>query len=372
MRIRAITLHHIELQLKTPFTASYGSHTDRETILIEVEDDSGAIGWGECVALDTPYYTEETVQTAWHILEQFLIPRLLGQSIEHPDQVYDHISLVKRHQMAKAGLESAIWDLYGQMTGTALSQLLGGHKREVESGVAIGLQSSTKEMLQQIESFLAAGYQRFKVKIKPGMDIALIRTIREAYPDLPLMADANSAYTLQDIEHLQRFDEFGLLMIEQPLGADDYVDHAQLQQRLNTPICLDESLSSYDDVRRAIQLGSCRVVNIKPGRVGGLREGKRIHDLCAAHDIPVWCGGMLESGVGRAHNIALATLANFTIPGDISASSRYWHRDVIYPEVIVENGKIRVPTGPGIGYEIDRPFVESITRHKQRFKDQHS
>lgn len=367
MHIASITLHQIRMPLKSPFAASYGVYHDRETILIEVQDESGCIGWGECVAFAEPWYTEETIGTAWHIMESFLIPQLLGKRLDHPREVSRLFAGIKRNPMAKAGLETAVWDLYAKLQGKPLAEMLGGVRKEIETGIAIGLQPTTKKLYEAIDRSLEAGYRRVKVKIKPGMDIDLIRSIRAGYPDLALMADANSAYTPADAPHLKRLDEYKLMMIEQPLDAEDIIDHAALQKQLATPICLDESLVSLDHVRHALTLGSCRVVNIKIGRVGGLSSALQIHDLCASHGVPVWCGGMLETGIGRAHNIALATLPSFTLPGDISASDRYWERDVISPPVAVSDGKIAVPEGPGIGVEVDREYLGHVTLRMQHY-----
>lgn len=368
MRIDQITLHRIGLQLKAPFATSYGQYTDRETILVELQDESGTIGWGECVAFATPWYTEETVETAWHMMERYLIPTLLHREIAHPEEVLPLLSFVKRHHMAKAGLEMAVWDLYAKRQGKPLASVIGGTRQEIETGVAVGLQASPEQLYRVIEQYLSDGYRRIKCKIKPGLDVDLVRGIRKQFPDLPLMADANSAYTLEDAEHLKRLDEYGLMMIEQPLAADDIIDHAELQKQLATPICLDESLVSSEDVRKALTLGSCQVVNVKIGRIGGLSEAIRVHDLCAARNVPIWCGGMLETGVGRAHNIALASLPGFTLPGDISASSRYWDRDIISPEVTVHDGKIKVSDQPGIGYEVDRDYLRHVTLQVQVYR----
>jgi len=367
MRIRRITLHHISLRLRSPFVTSYGAHTDRETIVVEAEDENGVTGWGECVAFAEPSYTEETVVTAWHMMERFLIPSLFGADIGHPRETALLFAKVKRNQMAKAGLETAVWDLHARLHGMPLARAIGGTRTEIESGVAVGLQPSAGHLHAAIERYLNDGYKRVKVKIKPGHDVALIRGIRERFPDLALMADANSAYTLEDAAHLAQLDRYGLMMIEQPLAADDIIDHARLQQQLATPICLDESLITAEDVRKALSLGSCRIVNVKIGRVGGWSEAIRIHDLCLARGVPLWCGGMLETGIGRAHNIALASLPGFTLPGDISASSRYWERDIVFPEVTVRDGKIAVSAEPGIGYEVDRDYLQKVTLHRQTF-----
>lgn len=368
IRIKRVTLYHISMQLKSPFATSYGAYTDRETVLVEAEDESGVIGWGECAAFSTPWYTEETIGTAWHMMEDFLIPLLLDSTLEHARDIGPLFSIFKRNHMAKAALETAVWDVYAKLQDLPLAKMLGGVRQEIETGVAVGLQETPQQLYRLIDRYLQEGYRRVKVKIKPGNDIELLRGIRREFPDLKLMADANSAYTLQDMEHLKRMDEFGLMMIEQPLASDDIIDHAKLQQELATPICLDESLVSYEDVRKALELGSCRVVTLKIGRVGGLTEAIRIHDLCAAHGIPVWCGGMLDTGIGRAHNIALATLPGFTLPGDISASSRYWERDVISPKVTVQDGLVRVSEKPGIGYEVDLDYIRKIATRTEIFE----
>jgi O-succinylbenzoate synthase len=368
MNIRRITLHLVRMKLKSAFTTSYGSYLDREAILVEMEDGDGHTGWGEGAAFSTPWYTEETVETSWHMIRDFLAPALLRQPVDHPEQIPSRFAQVRRNPMAKAALETAAWDLYARREGLSLSRVLGGVRSDIESGVAVGLQPSPNELYRTLEAYLVEGYKRVKVKIKPGSDVDLLRGIRSRFPDVPLMADANSAYSLQDADHLKRLDEFNLLLLEQPLGEDDIVDHAKLQQLIRTPVCLDESIVTYEDARNALELDSCRIINLKIGRVGGLTEARRIHDLCAARGVPVWCGGMLETGVGRAHNIALASLPNFTIPGDISASSRYWERDVIVPEVVVRDGKIRVPDAPGIGFEMDREFMESVTVRRESFQ----
>ena len=269
--------------------------------------------------------------------------------------------------MAKAAIETAVWDLYARGKGISLAKALGGEKTKIEVGVSIGIQDTVDDLLRIIDGHVNEGYKRMKVKIAPGWDIDVIRQIRKQFPDVPLMADANSAYTLEDIDLLKRLDEFNLMMIEQPLAADDIIDHAKLQREIATAICLDESIHSYEDTRQAIELGSCKIINIKIGRVGGLTESKRIHDLCQKHDIAVWCGGMLEAGVGRAHNIALTTLGNFILPGDTAGSSRYWEKDIIDPEVVVKDGYIEVPDGPGIGYEPNLELIKEFTINEKIF-----
>lgn len=366
MKIKKITLYHIQMKLITPFITSIGHVEDRELILVEVEDVNGVIGWGEVVAFSSPWYTEETVKTAWHMLEDFLIPIVLNQEIDHPTCVAELFSNLKRNNMAKSGLEGAIWDLYAKQRNLPLARVIGGVYDKIESGVVVSL-TTVEETLQKLADRIEEGYKRIKIKIKPGQDYELLKTIRHHFPDIPIMADANSAYSLDDLDHLKKFDEFDLMMIEQPLHSDDIIDHAKLQKELKTSICLDESITSFEDAKKAIELGSCRVINIKIGRVGGLTEAKKIHDYCNDHHIPVWCGGMLETGISRAHNIALASLPNFTIPGDISASSRYWEKDIIIPEVTVQNGYIEVPTGPGIGFEVNRELVNKFTLKKNVF-----
>ena len=367
MKLVEVTLYEVEMKMKTPFTTSLGTMQNKKFIVLEAKDEAGVIGWGEGVAFEEPSYTEETFKTSLHMLEDFLIPTLLGKEIMHPDEVYELFRPIRRNQMAKASIEGAMWDIYAQQQNQSLAEVLGGTQSKIEVGISIGLQPTNEQLLATIERFLAEGYKRIKVKIKPGKDIELLRTIRKAFPDVPLMADANSSYTLNDIELLKQLDEFNLMMIEQPLAYDDFIDHAKLQQHMKTPICLDESITSLDDARKAIELGGCGVVNIKIARVGGISEAKRIHDYCAEKNIPVWCGGMLEAGIGRAQNVALTSLANFTMPGDTAASSRYWDEDLIVPEVTVEDGYISVPTKPGLGYEVNRSILETYTLNKRVF-----
>ncbi len=368
MEIQHIILRHVKMELLEPFTTSLGTEYDKEFILVEIKSKSGISGWAESVAGVDPLYKEETIKTNWHIMEDFLIPLLLSQPIEHPDQVSERFQHIRGNYMAKSALEGAVWDLYAKEQGISLSKALGGTKGKIEVGISIGIQDSVDRLLGLIEGYLNQGYKRIKVKIQPGWDVEVIKQIREHYPDIPLMADANSAYSLRNIERLAALDEFNLTMIEQPLAHDDIIDHAELQAKLKTPICLDESIHSVEDARKAIQLGSCKVINIKIGRVGGLTEAKKIHDLCQLRNIPVWCGGMLESGIGRAHNIAITTLPNFILPGDTAASSRYWQQDIIDPEVIVENGVITVPNTPGIGYEPNRDRIRERTLYSKLYK----
>src|SRR5699024_4474689 len=292
---------------------------------------------------------------------------LQENKLTHPDDVSKLFTPIKRHNMAKSALEGAIWDLYAKQKDISLAAALGGERQDIDVGISIGIQPTLKELLDTVDYFVNTGYKRIKIKIKPGWDVDVLREVRKHFPDTSIMADANSAYTLDDMEHLKQLDDLNLMMIEQPLAHDDIVDHATLQANMNTPICLDESIHSLEDTRKAIELGSCKIINIKIGRVGGLTEAKRIHDYCHAHGIDVWCGGMLEAGVGRAHNIALTTLAGFTLPGDTAGSSRYWEKDIIMPEVEVENGIIHVPSQPGIGYEIDEEALEAFTVEEKIF-----
>lgn len=369
MKVTQVILRHLKMRMKFPFETSFTTMQDKEFILVEAINESGISGWGEAVAFTTPLYNEETVKTNWHMLEDFLIPLVLDKEITHPDELNGLFSPIKRNNMAKAAIEGAVWDLFAKKNNLSLAKALGGTRDTIEVGISIGIKETIEELLAVIEQYVAEGYKRIKVKIKPGWDVDVIRAIREKFPTIQLMADANSAYRLEDLDLLKALDEFHLMMIEQPLASDDIVDHAHVQKAIDTPICLDESIHSYEDARKAIELGSCKIINIKIGRVGGLTESKKIHDLCLENNIPVWCGGMLEAGVGRAHNIALTTLNNFTMPGDTAASSRYWEKDIIQPEVTVENGLITVPQGTGIGYDIDMDAVDQFTIVKKTYKN---
>ncbi len=364
MRLRKITLREIHLPMIAPFETSFGVSELRRILLVETDVD-GVIGWGESTAGEDPYYSYETVETAWLIIRDYLWPLLRGREFAAAD-VREMLRLVRGHNMAKGGLEAAIWDAEARQKNMPLAKLLGGTLDEIICGVSIGIQPSIEALLTKVEKELAAGYQRIKIKIKPGKDIEPTRALRERFPRIRLMVDANSAYTLRDAVHLKELDAFYLIMIEQPLGWDDIYSHAELQRQLDTPICLDECIHDFEQACAAIEIGACRIINIKLGRVGGHMAARRIHDLCQAKGIPVWCGGMLESGIGRAHNIAMSTLPNFSLPGDVSASRRYWAEDIIEPEVeVTRQGTIRVPTGPGIGYapRIDR--IESLTRRRE-------
>ena len=368
MKLVEVTMHELVMKMKTPFTTSLGSMQDKRFLVVEAKDESGVVGWGEGVAFEEPSYTEETFKTMRHILEDFLIPTLLGAELKHPDDVFEMFRPIRRNNMAKAAIEGAVWDIYAQLMNQPLANVIGGSQDKIEVGISIGLQPTDEQLIKTIQHYLNEGYKRIKVKIKPGKDIELLHTIRQAFPTIPLMADANSAYTLEDMERLKKLDEFNLMMIEQPLAHDDLIDHALLQKQIKTPICLDESITSLEDTRKAILLGSCGVINIKIARVGGISEAKRIHDYCMEHHIPVWCGGMLEAGIGRAQNVALTSLDNFIMPGDTAASSRYWYEDIISPEVTVENGYIKVPQKNGIGYEVNRAILEKYSVNKTTYR----
>ncbi len=364
MKIEKVELFLCRLPLVHFFETSFGRSYDRTFVLVRVEGD-GHEGWGESVAEANPYYSSETTETVWHIVEGFLAPLVIGKTFEHPRDVFPALRRVRGHNMAKAGVEMAAWDLYARSIGQPLSRVLGGTRPRISSGVSIGIQDSFDQLIEKVERELSAGYQRIKIKIKPGWDIEAVERVRARFGAIPLMVDANAAYSLDDQAHLARLDPFDLMMIEQPLDYDDVMDHATLQKGIKTPICLDESIHTVRIARDAIEAKACRIINIKPGRVGGHRASIELHDLCAASDIPVWHGGMLESGIGRAHNIHLASLPNFGLPGDIAASKRYYQPDLIEPAIEVSaDGTIAVPDGPGIGVNIVRDRVDHATlRH---------
>ncbi|AMQ06113.1 MULTISPECIES: o-succinylbenzoate synthase [Sporosarcina] len=368
MIIKEINIRKMKMRMKHPFTTSFGTFQDKDFLLLEVKDELGNTGWGESVAFHSPWYSEETLETNLHMIRDFLIPIVLGREIGHPDEVSELFAAIRKNNMAKSTLEGAIWDLYAKRNKLTLAKALGGERDKIEVGISIGIHENIANLVETVRGFVEEGYKRIKVKIKPGYDVDVIRELRKNFPDVPLMADANSAYTLDDIELLKQLDEFNLTMIEQPLASDDIIDHAKLQKQLKTPICLDESIHSLEDTRKAIELGSTQIINIKIGRVGGLTEAKKIHDYCMERQIPVWCGGMLESGIGRAHNVALTTLPNFILPGDTAGSSRYWEEDVITPEVVVEDGYITVPTAYGIGYEPNLKAMNKFTVDELHFK----
>ncbi|WP_318617418.1 o-succinylbenzoate synthase [Sporosarcina sp. YIM B06819] len=368
MIIKEISIRKMKMMMKTPFSTSFGTLQEKDFLVLEVTDEFGNTGWGESVAFRAPWYTEETLETNLHMIKDFLIPLVIGIEIEHPDEVSTLFAPIRRNNMAKAAVEGAIWDLYAKRNKLTLAQALGGEQERIEVGISIGIHDNHADLVTTVRGFIDKGYKRIKVKIKPGHDIEVIRELRKHFPDVPLMADANSAYTLEDVELLKQLDAFDLMMIEQPLAYDDIIDHAVLQRQLTTPICLDESILSLEDARKAIELGSTKIINVKIGRVGGLTEAKKIHDYCMEQGIPVWCGGMLEAGIGRAHNIALTTLPNFILPGDTAGSSHYWKQDIITPEVVVEDGYITVPTAYGIGYEPDFGAMDQFTVDKMYFK----
>jgi len=365
MRLNGITLREIRMPLLVPFETSMERTTVRRILLVEANVD-GTIGWGECVAGEKPTYSPETVETVWHVLKDFIWPFLKGKEFSSAAEVWALLDWVRGHEMAKAAIESAIWDAEARQKNLPLWKLLGGKREEIASGVSIGIKASLEELVRAVQVELEAGYQRIKIKIKPGIDFEPVRRLRKEFPNIKLMVDANSAYHAQDWPLLKELEDFYLMMIEQPLGWDDLYGHVELQKKLETPICLDECIHTEEQARAAIELGACRIINIKMGRVGGHTVARRIHDSCEANGMPVWCGGMLEAGIGRAHNIALSTLPNFTLPGDVAASKRYWAEDIIEPEVVVSpRGTIAVPAGPGIGFAPRMDRIEALTVRKE-------
>ncbi len=365
MNIDAITLRELRMPLVHFFETSFGRTYTRRVLLVTLHCD-GLEGWGECVAGEGPFYSEEYIESAWDVITRYLGPALLGKTLGAGREIPALLARVRQHRMAKAALENAAWDAEAQEKGIPLWKLLGGTQQEIACGVSIGIQDSHEQLLQKIETELAAGYQRIKVKVKPGWDVEVLEKIRARWPNILLSCDANSAYTLTDEDHLKSFDRFKLLMIEQPLWADDFYFHARLQKKLQTALCLDEAIRSARDAEAALELGSCRIINIKVGRLGGFSEAIAVHDTAERFGIPVWCGGMLESGIGRSHNVALSTLPNFTLPGDVSASKRYWKEDIIEPEVVVSpQGTIAVRDVPGRGYELRKDLIESLTVRKE-------
>lgn len=367
MKIEKIELRHVRLVLASPFTTSMGTEYDEEHIIVRI-DGEGITGWGESVAEGTPFYSYETVKTAWHIMEDFLVPAILGKNLTSINDAIQAWAKVRGHRMAKAGLEAALWDLFAKAERKSLSQMMRGVYSKIDVGVSIGIQSDPGTLVKKVEGYLKEGYKRIKIKIAPGSDIELVKAVRKNYPDILLQVDANSAFKLSDVDLFKAMDEYNLLLIEQPLSCDDIYEHSKLQSELKTPICLDESIHSLADAQAALELDSCHVINIKPGRVGGFTESILIHDLCDSQDIPVWCGGMLESGIGRAGNVALASLPNFVLPGDISASKRYYREDIIDPYFEVNSdGTMDVPTKPGIGVEVNMKRLDSVTENKKEF-----
>jgi O-succinylbenzoate synthase len=368
MKIEAITLREIHMPLVHFFETSFGRTYSRRILLITVHSE-GVDGWAESVVGEDPFYSSEWIETAWPTLMQYLIPALLGKRVESARDCAALFAKVRAHRMAKAGLENALWDAEARQKQLPLWKLLGGTRREIPCGVSIGIQDSVEQLLDKIQIELAAGYRRIKIKVKPGWDVNVLEKIRSRWADITLSCDANSAYTLDQVEHLREFDQFNLLMIEQPLWNDDIYYHARLQKELRTSICLDESIVSVRSAAFAVDTGACRIINVKVGRVGGFSEALKIHDLCHTNKIPVWCGGMLETGIGRAHNIALSTLQNFSLPGDVSASKRYWKEDIIEPEVEVSsNGMIAISDEPGTGYRVKEDLIEKLTVRKETLR----
>jgi O-succinylbenzoate synthase len=365
MKIKAVELRVLKMRLLKPFRTSFGVQQDRYPLLVRLEID-GRSHWGECVAGEGPWYSYETIETAWQILKGYLLPAVIGQELADVDALERLFAPVRGHYMAKAAIEMAFTAALAEHARKPLAAYLGGRKDRVETGVSVGIQPNLDQTLETIAGHLDEGYRRIKVKIEPGWDVQLVAGIRERYPEVTLMADANSAYDLDDAPHLAELDRFGLLMLEQPLTPGDLVDHAALQRQMTTPICLDESVESAREARQALELGACRVINIKPGRVGGFAESRRIHDIARAAGIPVWCGGMLETGIGRACNVALATLPNFRLPGDISASNRYWAEDIIDPPFALQKGgTISVPTRWGLGVRVRVDLVDRLTVRRE-------
>lgn len=361
MKILKAELREIHLTLKERFEISTGGWDQRRILLLRMETEEGE-AWSECVAAEAPNYSYETPETAWHILTEYVLPAILGVEWDHPEGVLEPVSWIRGHPMALATVEMGAWALDAAGKGVSLRERLGGERDAVPVGVSVGLQGTDEDLLRQVETRLGEGYRKIKLKIKPGRDVEMLRKVRDRFPQAPLMADANSSYTLADTPRLQELDELGLMMMEQPLAYDDLREHALLQARLRTPICLDESVTGPGSARLALELGSGRIINIKPGRVGGLGSSLAIHDLCRPEGIPVWCGGMLEAGVGRAYNLALASLPGFTLPGDISESRRYWKEDIVEPEFVMVDGMMPVPSGVGLGVEVRMDRVEALTR----------
>ena len=365
MIINSIELREIRLPLIHFFETSFGRTTERRIVLVRVIDEDGMDGWGECTAGEGPFYSDEWTDSAWSTLNEFLAPMILGADVKAAE-VFQLMRPVRGHRMSKAAIETACWDLEAKRANQPLWKYLGGVHQEIPCGVSIGIQETPETLLNKIERELSAGYQRIKIKIKPGWDINIVKLVRKHFPNIRLMGDANSAYKLADTPRLRELDQFNLMMLEQPLEHTDIFDHAELQKQITTPICLDESIRSSADAAHAIRLGSCRIINVKLGRVGGHSEAKRVAQVCRENNIPVWCGGMLEAGIGRAHNIAMATLAGFSLPGDVSASTRYWHQDVIDPPVTVTSrGTIVAPDGPGLGFAVNLDRVEALCVRKE-------
>ena len=369
MRIEAITLRKLRMQLRVPFEASFGVITHRNVVLVEILSD-GVTGWGEVTATPEPVFTYESAATASLVIRDYFVPRILGKSIDCAAQVQQLFSDIRGHEMARASIENALWDVEAQQKKVPLAKLLGGTRSEIACGVSIGIQQSPEVLVEKVRMEIEAGYQRIKIKIRPGQDLEYIRAVRRAFPNILLSVDANSSYSLDDAEHLKRFDDFNLLMIEQPLWWDDISWHAKLAPQLKTPICLDEPIRHARDAQTAIELGAAGIINIKLGRVGGHSSAREVQAVSLANGIHAWCGGMLESGIGRAHNIAVSALPGYTLPGDVSASKRYWDEDLVDPPVEVSpRGTISVPTTPGLGYPVRTDLIERTTLEKEVWRD---
>lgn len=367
MFIKQIEMRELRMRLLNPFETSFGVTQERRILLLKVTDGTHT-GYGEVTAGEGPFYSHETSETAWHVLRDFIIPNAIGKTIESAKDFAAFALGIRGHNMAKGGLETALWDLEAKNKNVPLWKMLGGTRERIDCGVSIGIQPSIDKLLAKIDTEVKAGYRRIKIKIKPGWDLDVIRQVREAFPNTRLMGDANSAYTLADIDLFKKMDKYNVMMFEQPLHYEDMIDHAELQKHIQTPICLDESIHSAEDARKAIKIGACKIINIKLGRVGGHNEVRKIHDICRDNGIPVWCGGMLESGVGRAHNVALSSLENFSLPGDVSASKRYWTEDIVDPPVEVSaDGQITQRSRPGIGYELKEGLIERLAIRSQVF-----
>jgi len=368
VKIEAFSLHHLKMPLAAPFETSFGREVDRECVLVELKA-GGLTGFGECVATHAPGYNYETTGTAWHILSEFVRPVVLGRDLNSVAEFQSAVASIRGHHLAKAGVEMALWDLFGKSTGISLRQMLGGERQQVEVGVSIGIQASPEALSDAVRSYLDQGYGRVKIKIKPGRDVKDTQAVRRAFPELRLQVDANSAYTLDTARVLKPLDDLDLLLIEQPLFEDDIWDHRLLQEEFRTAICLDESIISARHARYAAEMQACRIINIKAARLGGISEAVRVHDFCRANGIPVWCGGMLETGVGRASNLALATLPGFSLPGDISASARYFDRDITSERFLLNaDSTIDVPSGPGLGITVDHEALRDFSLARADFR----
>jgi O-succinylbenzoate synthase len=365
--IGQIELRELRMRLLHPFETSFGATQDRHVVLLKVSDGTST-GYGEVTAAEGPFYSYETWETAWHVLREYIIPSVLGKELSRAGEFSELVQGIRGHRMARAGLETALWDLEARIKNIPLWRMLGGTRERIECGVSIGIQSSIDKLIAKIAAEVNSGYRRIKIKIKPGWDVDVIKEVRSAFPEIRLMGDANSAYTLADAGVFKKMDRYNLMMFEQPLHHEDIIDHAELQKQIQTPICLDESIHTADDARKAIRIGACKIINIKLGRIGGHKEARAVHDLCRDEGVPVWCGGMLESGIGRAHNVALSSLENFSLPGDVSASRRYWAEDIIEPAVEVSpEGQITQRHEPGIGYSVKENLMDTLTVRAQVF-----